>query len=655
MQLTPVPSRLGPRDGAVSDVISNILMVAITVLLIGSLALSIPLVLGDPGEALNADLRASNTGTSMRVAHVGGEHVDEGQMRISVTRDGSTTTEPLSAFAGCVTGGDGLSDGLWSVGETLDVTCRYAGQNTTISAVILVGYDAIQVDWSGAVILGTGSPGNTAPVADANGPYTLDEGSSKTLDGTNTTDDDGDPLTVSWTFVGDNQGATLTDEDTLTPTFTAPGNVDGDKIVTVKLTVDDGNITDTDRTTVTILDADGSGNAPPEADAGGPYSVNEEESILLDGTGSDDPDGDSLTFEWTITGDAHGGVLTDATTATPTFESTTNVDGDKSVTVRVNVSDGNGGTDSDQTTVTIVDADGSGGGVSHTYVDCPMSATTGTVSNCSNARSDSDGGASAVLTEESTSTSTTSKYDADTLVSSTSVTDPSNVLVSDDARADFTSTSSTLEVTGFDLPDDATGVTSVVIGFEARKDQGGGQNPTLELTYDVGGTAGSTGLSTTVSTTSDAAHTVNVTGDRSWTVADVEDISLTLEMTDQQNRVAEVDHVFVTVRTESGDEYNLLVEGSFSSVPDGTTHLLQIRYHIDSDADADTFDVEVWDGSTWNDRGDLTSTSFDTFEYTLTAGEWQSGFPQVRFVDKIPDDPDGAHSLTIDYLRVESS
>lgn len=55
-------------------------------------------------------------------------------------------------------------------------------------------------------------------------------------------------------------------------------------------------------------------NAPPIADAGGPYSGHEGERIILDGTGSSDPGGEQLRYAWDLDED---GVFDDATGPTP--------------------------------------------------------------------------------------------------------------------------------------------------------------------------------------------------------------------------------------------------------------------------------------------------------------------------------------------------
>jgi PKD domain-containing protein len=49
---------------------------------------------------------------------------------------------------------------------------------------------------------------------------------------------------------------------------------------------------------------------------GGPYSVAEGSSLTLDGSGSSDPDGDTLTYSWDVNGD---GTFGDATGVHPTL------------------------------------------------------------------------------------------------------------------------------------------------------------------------------------------------------------------------------------------------------------------------------------------------------------------------------------------------
>jgi hypothetical protein len=73
---------------------------------------------------------------------------------------------------------------------------------------------------------------NTAPVADAGDDQSVTTGSLVTLDGSGSSDEDGDALTYSWSFISNSVNATLSDSTAASPTFTP--NVDG--VYTLSLT-----------------------------------------------------------------------------------------------------------------------------------------------------------------------------------------------------------------------------------------------------------------------------------------------------------------------------------------------------------------------------------------------------------------------------------
>ena len=91
-------------------------------------------------------------------------------------------------------------------------------------------------------------------------------------------------------------------------------------------------------------------NLPPVADAGGPYIGNVGEPITFDGTGSYDPDGTIISYEWDLEGD---GVTDDATGPTPSMTWSTPYSG----IIRLAVTDDNGEIDIDETTLTVEEAE----------------------------------------------------------------------------------------------------------------------------------------------------------------------------------------------------------------------------------------------------------------------------------------------------------
>jgi len=88
---------------------------------------------------------------------------------------------------------------------------------------------------------------NQPPIADADGPYVTDEGTDVALDGSGSSDPDGDPLTYAWDL--DNDGA-FDDATGPTPTFDMVGQ-DGIYPIALKVTDPDG-ASDVDETTVTV-------------------------------------------------------------------------------------------------------------------------------------------------------------------------------------------------------------------------------------------------------------------------------------------------------------------------------------------------------------------------------------------------------------------
>jgi streptogramin lyase len=90
------------------------------------------------------------------------------------------------------------------------------------------------------------------------------------------------------------------------------------------------------------------------ADADGPYAIAEGDSVALDGSGSSDPEGDPLTYNWDLNNDL---VYGDVTGETPTVDWATlvsfGIDDDGTYPIGLEVDDGNGNTDTDSSTIVV--------------------------------------------------------------------------------------------------------------------------------------------------------------------------------------------------------------------------------------------------------------------------------------------------------------
>jgi hypothetical protein len=144
-------------------------------------------------------------------------------------------------------------------------------------------------------ITGTLPSGTPAPVANAGGPYSVNEGGSVILNGSDST---GSGLTYAWDLDGDGvfgetgAGASRGNETGATPTFLA-GGLDGPSTYTVSLRVtDSGGQVSTTTATINIL------NVPPTLTIASSGSVNEGSTYTIT-LSSSDPGQDAIS-SWTI-------------------------------------------------------------------------------------------------------------------------------------------------------------------------------------------------------------------------------------------------------------------------------------------------------------------------------------------------------------------
>lgn len=137
---------------------------------------------------------------------------------------------------------------------------------------------------------------NAAPVANAGVDQNVKNSSTVTLDGSASSDANGDALTYQWTMDARPTGsaAALSSTTAAKPTFVP--DVAGTYILS--LIVSDGSLKSV-ADSVTINSS--RTNAAPVANAGKDQNVPTRSTVTLDGRGSSDADGDTLKYDWNLT------------------------------------------------------------------------------------------------------------------------------------------------------------------------------------------------------------------------------------------------------------------------------------------------------------------------------------------------------------------
>ncbi len=135
---------------------------------------------------------------------------------------------------------------------------------------------------------------NNPPVANAGPDQNVNEGTSVYLSGSNSSDPDGDLLTYQWVQIS-GPAVTLDDSTKVQPVFDAPYiGTQGESLVFQLTVADESGLQSADTCVVNIVSV----NSPPVADAGFDQNVDEGSTVFLYGSGSSDPEGDALTYQW---------------------------------------------------------------------------------------------------------------------------------------------------------------------------------------------------------------------------------------------------------------------------------------------------------------------------------------------------------------------
>ncbi|MCX7293633.1 PKD domain-containing protein [Janthinobacterium sp.] len=164
----------------------------------------------------------------------------------------------------------------------------------TYVATLLVSDGKISSELSSVTV--TVSVANAPPVAHAGRAMTVVTGMGIMLDGSASSDANGDSLTYQWSLVSKPAGSTaqLLDANSARPYLIAdvPGAYEA------SLVVNDGKAASAPAfvTTTAVV-----ANAPPVANAGVAQNVLKGSTVILDGSASSDANGDALMYYWTLT------------------------------------------------------------------------------------------------------------------------------------------------------------------------------------------------------------------------------------------------------------------------------------------------------------------------------------------------------------------
>lgn len=408
--------------------------------------------------------------------------VNEGQLAVALDGSGSSDpdNDPLTYEWVQVGGTTVALTGATTVSPTFTAPVVPLGGETLSFDLTVTANGEASVDTVSVTVVNVNHP----PVADAGIDQTLAnanavaEGSPVTLHGEDSFDIDNDVIDFAWTQVS-GPAVTLVGANTANPTFDAPyfeagGAAGVVATLTFELLVDDGFPADAPaegytlanvRDTVTI-EITNTNNLPVAA-AGTDQTVDENTSVVLNGSLSTDPDNDALTYAWTQVGGTPV-VLSAGDTASPNFTAPFVSAGGADLEFQLSVDDGYGGSATDNVIVHVQNAnDPPLASAAQPTIDLLWPPTHGLVAVGITGVSDPDNNATIVITSVTQDEPTNGLGDGDTAIDA--IIDGDAVLVRAERSGKGDGRVYHIHFTASDFEGSASGMVTVTVPQSKKK------------------------------------------------------------------------------------------------------------------------------------------------------------------------------------------
>ncbi|MCP4344156.1 MAG: hypothetical protein GY795_01345 [Desulfobacterales bacterium] len=320
---------------------------------LGGEAVTFELVVTDNGGMSSSDRVTVNITSENRppTSDAGPDQtVDKGEL---VTLNGSNSSDPDGSIVSYLWRQTGGSDVVLSNADKAKAYFTAPSgeprNNSLTFELVVTDNGGLQHTDSITINIRPETPENQPPVADAGSDQSVNEGELVQLDGSNSSDPENGPITYLWEQVA-GPDITLSNPTGMQPFFTAPDiGVNSETLIFNLKVTDNRELTDTDTVKVKAEFV----NKAPEADAGPDQTVNEGEFVVLNGSGSSDPDNGIASYMWRqISGPVMQ--LSDAAAVQPYFKVLSDADlKDEVLIFEVIVTDSAGLTDSDMVVIYI--------------------------------------------------------------------------------------------------------------------------------------------------------------------------------------------------------------------------------------------------------------------------------------------------------------